>query len=203
MPNEPYLPRPGVDERVIVEEMIREQRPEHWEKCDNFVKRSVYAKAKNMPNHLLDDMAQEVMYKIAKYLRYFRFQCTLKTWVNQIIENHIKDEYRKINNAVLHYSLLVNLPIDPGSESQETNASEAVSSEDAFEMREKIRIGIAALLDYANTTSNPIRNRHIIRMVLFAGKTYEEAAIAVDCNPPVVGHVVREAQRHARENMDN
>lgn len=200
---QPYLPRPGANEQVIVEEMMRDQRPEHWEECDKFVKRCVYSKAKNIPSHLLDDMVQEVMYKIAKYLPHFRFQCVLKTWVNQIIENQIIDEYRKLRNEGPHLLLLVNLPNETDSESQEPNASEVVSAEDAFEIYDKIRIGIEALLEYTNTHSNSVRNRHIIRMVLFEEKTYEEAAIAAGCKPPVVGYVVREAQRHAREKMDN
>jgi hypothetical protein len=36
-------------------------------------------------------------------------------------------------------------------------------------------------------------------MVVFEGKTYEEAAEVAGCHAPVVGYVVREAQRHARE----
>lgn len=194
-----HLPWPGTDERLVVNGMIRSPYSKDWEECNNFVKRLVYSKAKNIPNNLLEDMVQEIMYKIAKYLPHFRFQCALKTWVNQIIENHIIDEYRKQQNEGPHLPLLVNLPHETNIESQKPNANTVVSAEDAFEIYEKIRIGIAALLEYANTTSNPIRNRHIIKMVLFEGKTYAVAAIAAGCNPPVVSYVVREAQRYARE----
>src|SRR5690348_9795401 len=93
--DQPYLQRQEVDERMIVEEMIRDQHSEHWEECYKFVKRCVYAHAHNMPNHLLDDIVQEIMFKITKYLPHFRFQCALTTWLNAIIDNHIVDEYRK------------------------------------------------------------------------------------------------------------
>lgn len=198
---QPYLPRPGVDEVVIVDEMISNRHPAHWEECDKFVRRCVYARAKNMPGHLLEDMVQEIMIKIMIHLSQFRFQCALRTWVNQITGNHIKDVYRKIKKEEPHGLLPVNPHIDEPDERPRPRMNEVVSTEDAFETHEKIRLGKEALLEYANNTSNPTRNRHIIRMVLFEGKTYEEAAIATGCNAPVVGHVVREAQRYAREKM--
>ncbi len=48
--DQPYLQRPGVDERVIVEEMIHSQHHEHWEECYKFVKHCVDMKAKNIPD---------------------------------------------------------------------------------------------------------------------------------------------------------
>ena len=197
--NQPYLQRQEVDEPVIVDEMIRSHDHEHWEECYQYVKQWVYARAKNMPHHLLDDMVQETMIKIMKYLPHFRFQCALKTWVNQIIEHHIIDEYRKLRNDGPHLPFSVNPPGEGDAESLEAKVSKIVSTEEAFEILEQIRIGIEALLEYAHTTSNPIRNRLIIRLVLFEGKTYEEAAKAAGCHAPVVGYVVREAQRYARE----
>lgn len=196
--NQPYFQYQEIDERVIVEEMIRSQ-DKHWEECYQYVKQCVNSKAKNMPTHLLDDMVQEILIKIMKYLPHFRFQCALKTWVNQIIEHHIIDEYRKARNDGPHLPFSVNRQGEGDAESLELKGKKVGSTEDTFEMLEQIRIGIAALLEYASTTANPIRNRHIIWLVLFEGKTYEEAAKAAGCNAPVVGYVVREAQRYARE----
>jgi RNA polymerase sigma factor (sigma-70 family) len=201
--DQPYLPRPGVDEVVIVDEMMRDQDHAHWEECYAFVKRWVHTRAKNIPSHLWDDMVQEIMFKITKYLPHFRFQCTLKTWLNTIIEHHIADEYRKLRNEGSHLLFSINPPGEIEGESPVPDSREAVSTEDAFEVLEQIRIGLEALLEYANTHSNPVRNRHIIRMVCFEGKTYEEAAIAAGCNAPVVGNVVREAQRYARERWND
>lgn len=194
---------PGADERLVVEEMICNQHSKYWEECYKFVKHYVYVKAKNIPNNLWDDMVQEIMVKVAKYLPQFRFQCALTTWVNQIIEHRIIDEYRKLQNVGPYLPFSDNSHDEIDSENQEPNANGMDSAEDAFEMQEKIRIGMAALQEYANTHSNPTRNRQIIHMILFEGKTHEEAAIAVGCNPPVVGYVVREAQRHAREKWYN
>ncbi|SRR5260221_12470979 len=198
---QPYLPKSGMDERLVVEEMIRDRHSKHWEEFSNFVKRCVYAKAKNILNNHQEDIIQEIMYKVTKYLPHFRFQCALKTWLNQIIESCIIDAYRRLQNEGPYQSLLAYPPNESDREGEELNASEAKSAEDAFETNHEIRNGITALLEYANTHSNPIRDRLILRMVIFEGQTHAEAAKAAGCHAPVVGYVVREAQRYAREKM--
>lgn len=200
---QPYLPRSGVDERVIIEEMIRDRHSKDWEACNNFVKRCVYSKAKNIPSNRHEDIIQEVMYKVTKYLPHFRFQCTFKTWLNQIIESCIINVYRRLQNERPYQSPLVDPPNESDSEREGPHASEAKSAEEAFETNNEILNGIAALLEYANTHSNPIRDRLILRMVLFEGQTHAEAAKAAGCHAPVVGYVVREAQRYAREKMEH
>jgi RNA polymerase sigma factor (sigma-70 family) len=178
--------------------MIRDQHPEHWEECYKFVQKCVYAHAKNLPHELLDDIVQEIMFKITKYLPHFRFQCALKTWLNSIIKNHIIDEYRKQRNQEPHLFFSTNQSDEDSAESLEPNASETDSTEDTFELLEKIRMVIEALQEYANTHSNSTRNKLIIQMVFFEGRTYEDAAKAAGCSAPVVGYVVREAQIYVR-----
>jgi RNA polymerase sigma factor (sigma-70 family) len=198
---QPYLPQSGTSERLVVEEMIRDRHSKHWEECSHFVQRCVYTKAKNIPSNLQEDIVQEVMYKITKYLPHFRFQCVLKTWLNQIMESCIIDAFRKLQNEGLHQSPLVDPPNESARGGEELNTSEAKSAEDAFEINDEILNGITALLEYANTHSNPIRDRLVLRMVLFEGQSHMEAAKAAGCHAPVVGYVVREAQRYAREKM--
>ena len=76
--DKPSLPWSGADERLVVVEMIGDRDSKHWEECNKFVKRCVYAKAKNILSNLQEDIIQEAMYKVAKYLPHFRFQCALK-----------------------------------------------------------------------------------------------------------------------------
>src|SRR5438128_1358746 len=101
--DQPYLPRSGADERSIVDEMIHDRHSKHWDKCSEYVKRWVYAKAKNIPKNLQEEIIQEVLYKVTRYLPYFRFQCALKTWLNQIIEHCIIDGLR--NEGRSHFPL--------------------------------------------------------------------------------------------------
>lgn len=199
--DQPHLECQNIDERAIVEVMMCDEYSEYWEKCHQFVSRCVYARANNIPQHLWDDMAQDIMIKIMKYLPQFRFECSLKTWLNTIIGRHIIDEYRKQQSLGPHLSFSTSPPGEIDGESPEFGTSKIGSIEDDAEKREKIRTGMKALEEYANTTSHPIRNWHIIWLVLFDGQTHAEAAKATGCNPPVVGHVVREAQRYARDKM--
>jgi RNA polymerase sigma factor (sigma-70 family) len=197
----PFFPWPGADERLVVEEMIGDRHSKHWEECNKFVKRRVYAKAKKILSDLLEDIIQEVMYKVAKYLPHFRFQCALKTWLSQIIEGSIIDAHRKPQNKGRSHPPLADPSNESDREGEGFNVGEAKSAEDAFEVNDEIRNGVMALLEYVNTHANSIRNRLIIRMVIFEGQTHAEAAKAAGCHAPVVGYVVREAQRYAREKM--
>ncbi len=204
MPNEqPYLPGTGIDERAVVAAMIRDPDSLHWKEWLNFVKLCVYANAKNLPGSLHEDIIQEAMYKIAKYLPHFRFQCSLKTWVNLIVEHCNADAHRRLRNEVLYHSH----PADPSDENdhenEEPGTSEEKSAEEAFMINDEIRNGWTACLEYARTHANPIRNQLIIQMVIHEGQTHAEAAKAAGCTEPVVGYVVREAQRYAREKMEH
>jgi len=201
MPTEPYLPRPGIDERTIIAEMISGQHPEHWEECRKFVKLCVYANANNIPDSLHEDIIQEVMYKVTRSLERFRFECTLKAWINIIVERCIADAHRGRRNEVTYHFHLAISPIESDYEGEEPGTGEEKSAEDAFMTDDEIRNGWAALLEYASTHANSIRNQHIIRMVIREGYTHAEAAKVAGCSAPVVGYVVREAQRYAREKM--
>ena len=201
MPNEqPYLPRPGIDERVVVAEMIQDRNSLHWTECLDFVMLCVYAKAKNVPGSLHEDIAQEVMHKITISLPRFRFECRLKSWVNIIVERCVIDTHRRLQNEESTHITLIDQINESDREGEGFTRGEEKSAEEAFMINEKIRRGLATLQEYANTHANPVRNRLIIRMVIYEGRTYAEAAKAAGCTEPVVGYVVREAQRYAREN---
>lgn len=191
----------GKDERLVVAEMIRDRHSEYWEECAQFVRRSVYAKAKNIPTDLQDDINQDIMYKVAKFLPHFRFECTFKSWLNLIADRCVIDAYRKLQSEARSQLQLavVDPPNESDGENEELNTREVISAEEAFETNDKIQNGLKALLEYANTHANPTRNLSIIRWVLFEGKTYEEAAIAAGASSAVVGYVVRQAQHYARE----
>lgn len=202
---EPYLSWSATDERlvVVVKEMIRDGDSKRWEECINFVKQRVHANARNIPASLQEDIIQEVMFKVTKYLPHFRFQCTLKTWLTPIIKRTIIDSYRKLKNERVNDSNSSDTNSESDSEGEERSNGEVKSAEDDVIINDEIRGGSAALLEYANKHSNSVRNRHIIRMVIFEERSYDEVAKATGCNTPVVGYVIREAQRYAREKMDH
>ena len=75
------------------------------------------------------------------------------------------------------------------------------NSEDECIIRDELREAFAALLEYVSLHSNEERNRTILRMVLFESRSLEETARAIGCSAPVVGYIVRSAQRFVREKL--
>jgi RNA polymerase sigma factor (sigma-70 family) len=193
---------PGADERLVIEEMILDRYSKQWEDCSKFVKRCVFVKAKNIPNSSQEEVFQEVMYKVTKYLTNFHFQCAFKTWLNTIIEHCIIDTHRKLRKEGQFNYPLGDLYNESDREGKVFTVSETKSAEDAYETNDDLQNALSALLEYANSHSNPTRNRLIIRMVILEGHTHAETAKAAGCNAPVVSYVIREAQRYAREKME-
>jgi len=189
---------PGADERVVVDEMTRDRQSKHWEECCKFVARRVYAKARNIPKDLQEEVAQEVMYRVAKHLAGFGFRCALKTWLNLLVEHCTIDVHRQLQKRGGFVSLDETLSeLDGEGEICATSQG----TENIAVAKEELRIAITLLLEYANAHSHPDRDKQIIQLVIFEAHNYAETALLVDCNPPVVGYVIREAKRYVRENM--
>ena len=68
-------------------------------------------------------------------------------------------------------------------------------------IRDELQKAFAALLEYVSLHSNEERNRTILQMVLFENRSLEETAQTIGCSAPVVGYIVRSAQRYVREKV--
>jgi RNA polymerase sigma factor (sigma-70 family) len=192
------FPWSGADERSIVEEMIRNGDSWHWDECRRYVQQYVRTK-KVVSVDNQEEVIQEVMCRVARGLPDFRFGCAFKTWLITIIERCTIDMYRKSQHEGKFHIPLDNSPGE--NEGEAIALNEARSPEHAAIVIDELRAALAALLEYADTYSNPARARIIINMVIIEGHTYEEAAIAVGCKAPVVGYVVRQAQSYVRKKM--
>ncbi|MDQ6644773.1 MAG: hypothetical protein M3Y76_10010 [Chloroflexota bacterium] len=51
-----YLPWPGADDRIVVEEMLRDANSGQWYECHEFVKKHVQLQAKNIPKDHWEDL---------------------------------------------------------------------------------------------------------------------------------------------------
>jgi RNA polymerase sigma factor (sigma-70 family) len=196
---QPYLPREDGDERAIIEEMIRNPEAKNWEVCREFITRCVYRRADNIPREYQEEIIQEICYRVAKSLPLFRFESTFKTWLNTIIGNCIVNKHRELGREEkLHVPLADPFDENERDDEERNRALATRSTEETFELGEKIRHGMQALLEYSTLHSHPDRDRHIIRMIL-DGHTQVEAAESAGCDSAVAGHVMREAQKYARE----
>jgi RNA polymerase sigma factor (sigma-70 family) len=196
----PYLPWPGgADDRTVVEEMLRDPRSGQWYECHEFVKRLVQAQAKNIPQDHWEDIVQDAMIRVDKSLLTFYYQCTLRTWVFGIVRSCIIDAYRKLLRAGQFIA-----PQDDPHDDIEGDAFTAHTSgtvEEVCITNDELNEALVALKEHVSTHANPIRNGRILDMVIFEGRSLEEAAKAVGCSAPVASYVVRSARRYVRERV--
>ncbi len=198
-----YLPRPATDDKIVVEEMLRDRSSGQWHECYVLVMRLVQLHAKNISTDHWDDLVQEAMIRIHKYLPTFQFQCAFKTWIFNIVRSCIIDAYRKFLRAGQIMTPLGDHHDDVELEGDMSTANMPGTVEDACITRDELHKALVALLEYVSTHSNPTRNRKILNMVLFENRSLEETAQAVGCSAPVVGYVVRSAQRYVREKLEH
>lgn len=197
-----YLPRSRSNDRMVVKEMLRDRDSSKWNECYVLVRRLVQLQAHNIPTHHWDDLVQEAMMRIHKYLPTFQFQCTFKTWIFNIVHSCIIDSYRKLK----HTGKMM-LPLDGSYDDFELNSDMSVAIlsgtvEDQCIIRDELLKAFAALLEYVSLHSKKERNRAILHMVFLENRSLEETAQAVGCSAPVAGYVVRSAQRYVRDKLE-
>jgi RNA polymerase sigma factor (sigma-70 family) len=196
-----YPQRATIDDKLVVEEMLRDNSSGQWHECYVLVVRLVQQKAHNISMNHRQDIVQDAMMRIHKYLSTFKFQCSLKTWIHSIVHSCVIDDYRK-SNRTGHLTVPLSDPQDDfelDSDMPVATLSRAV--EDECIIRDELHKAFVALLEYVSRHSNKERNRKILHLVLFENRSLEDTARAVGCSAPVVGYIVRSAQRYVREKL--
>ena len=198
---QPNFPGADADERIVVEEMLRDSNSGQWYECREFVKKLIQIHAKNIPRDHWEDIVQDAMLRIGKSLPAFQHQCNLRTWLFGIVRSCIIDTYRKIK----HVGQLRAAHGDPHNnvehEDDAFTASSQATAEDVFIVHEELKNALVALQEYVSAHANPKRNMRILDMVILEGSSLEAAAKAVGCSAAVAGYVVRSAQRYVRERL--
>src|SRR5438270_9625913 len=179
--DKPYLPWPGADDRTVVEEMLRDPRSGQWYECHEFVKKLVQVQAKNIPQDHWEDLVQDTMIRVGKSLLTFHYQCTLRTWVFGIVRSCIIDAYRKLSRAGQFIAPLDDPHDDIEREDDAFTAHTPGTVEDECITNDELNEATAALQEYVTAHANPIRNGRILDMVIFQGRSLEEAARANGC----------------------
>lgn len=200
----PYPPGwPGEDDRVAIEEMLRDSQSEHWKHCREFVKQRVRIQAKNISPDSWEDIVQETMRRIGVKLRSFEHKnnSTLRTWIISITSNCIADEARNREREEEHiaHSEDSHTTYDDGEPLDTLITPASNSTEDMCIMHEKLQEVLKTLLEHLATRNHPERDKLIVEMVIFKGYSHEAAAKVVGCSAAVVGYVVRTAQENARK----
>src|SRR6266516_4554226 len=90
---------PGADEKVVVEEMLRDSQSSHWQECSVVIRRFIQKQVQNVSQDQQDDLAQEIIIRVYKSLSAFQNKCTPGTWLFSIMRNCIFDAYRKLTRT--------------------------------------------------------------------------------------------------------
>lgn len=199
----PHLLWPGADEKAIVAEMLRNPESGQWFECRDFVRKIIEGRARNIPADRRDDIVQDVMIRVDRYLPDFQFRCSLTTWLFRIIQSCIADTHRKLMHDSEHVTSLVASTEDLEQEDGILTVPAPVTVEYEYIVRDELVKALAALQEYISTHSHPDRNQQILHMVLFEGRSMEEAAHASGCSAAMVSYIVRSAQRHVREKLEH
>jgi len=192
---------PGADDKVVVEEMLRDPTSEQWYECHIFVRGCVQMQGNTISLDDREDIVQDVMMRIHKSLHTFVYRCKLTTWIFGIVHNRITDFHRK---SVRTRSFKATLPDHHDEIDHEGDtfiARSVLTPEEACINQIDLERAIVALNEYLSNHKHEERNRRILEMALFEGHSHIEAALAVGCSAPVASHVVREAQRYVREKL--
>ena len=196
-----YLPWPGADDRIVVEEMLRDRSSGQWHECYIFVRKLVHAKAKNIPKDHWEDIVQDAMIRLDKSLAIFQYHCAFRTWIFGIVRSCIIDVYRKSRRAAQYMAPLSDPHDDVEHEGDGFSTNTPRTVEDMCITHDELDKALLALQEYVSIHANSRRNGRILYMVLFDGHSLEKTAEAVGCSAPVVGYVVRSAQRYVRERL--
>ena len=205
MLSDPHLPSwPGADDRIVVEEMLRDNLSEHWYDCREFVRKQVHKKAGSNAQQDRDDIVQDVMGHVYRSLATFRFRCRFTTWLITIINHCIIDGYRKAQRSEQTpiSSIFAGDPYETSEQEAEMHHASVIEVEEHCILRDQLEVGMKALREYAETHAHVERNTIILSMVILEGRSIEDAAKAARCSPAVAGYVVRQAQWYARRKRD-
>jgi RNA polymerase sigma factor (sigma-70 family) len=202
MHEQPYERWPGLDDAPVIDAMLNDHHPlhpHHWNGCEAYVKGLVFKWANNFQEDEKEDISQNVMVSITKYLPSFKQKSRLTTWIIKIIHSRIADAGRE-KQARLR---LVALPPDDpdGDERKEdylTRISSSKTVEEESALREELREAYKKLLDHLSASPNKKQTLRILRMHI-AGMSQKEIAQKLNMAEANVGYAIRSTQEFMRK----
>lgn len=146
---------PRVDERLMVEEMLRDANSQYWFEHEEFVKRSVQLQARNIPSGHLDDIVQDVMIRIYKSLPTFQYHCLFKYWLSRIVYGCIIDAYRK--------NVRANQLITPLGEFQDDDSKDTLLPRQTYLRGRQLFSHV--LIEYVEQVDDALQHIHNRRLI--------------------------------------
>lgn len=200
--NRPDHEWPGLDDKLVVDDMLRSRDSPHWRHCLDFMQGLV--QMSGLPVDAQDDVIQNAMTAVLKYLPDFRYKGRLRNWLAVIVHRHGINEYRR---RKLDKQWLIR-PNDQTETSEDviSHIDREVSNspptpEQLYLKRERWDEIFLALQHYLDSHQNTDLRRVVLWQVLFEGASHKEVARRVGISPEMVGYFVRAALRCVRDQL--
>src|SRR5438067_8729023 len=176
MPKRTESQWPGPNDDIIIEAMLNDRHSlhaYHWNECQAYVNKLVQ-RTSNFSVDEKEEIAQNTMFWIVRYLGNFKRECRFTTWIIKVVSSRIADAGREKQTLIKRVALP---PNDPDVDTQKDDYISRISSprtaEEEYILHEDLREVSKALLDYLRTRANSERNIRILEMYL-AGFSQEE-----------------------------
>lgn len=186
----------ALNDPLAVEEMRKDRNSEHWKTCDAFVRYYIGIKFPDLLAHLKEEVAQDILLLAFTRLDTFRAKSKFTTWLAKIAYHRVIDLWRRQQNNGPGERSIDDLPEGHESEIEKLIKVKPKTPEEIALLKELIEEIVISIEDFLQEHGKSERNREILQMVLIDGQSYEETALILNINAPVVGYVVREAQKY-------
>ena len=181
---------PDKDDRSVVTEMQKDPQSPEWQKCRAFFIKK-YMK-KGYPDTIKEDVVQEALIKVLKYLGTFSYKYPLVVWLGIIFTSTAIDYFRKERRERANISL--NVLQDASVEELEV-AIETRTPEDDVLIREEIHEAITGYHKALEGRRNGKRDFYVWSRVLL-GQEVRQIADHLKIDRQTIYRILREAKQY-------
>ncbi len=189
---------PGPFDNPVIDAMLHNDS-HNWSECQAYVNRLVLSMASNFPVDVKEEIVQNTMLSIVRYLPNFKRDCRLTSWIVQIVRTRIADAGREQKKLNLRHTPHPNNPEeDDGNDKYIEKIRSPRTAEEECVLQEELQESIKDLVIYLSTHANSERNIHILTMHL-DGLSQKDIARMLHIPAANVGYTIRTLQGFLRE----
>ncbi len=190
---------PGPSDNPVIDAMLHDKNSYHWTECQTCVNRFVQKYAFGFSSDEKEEIIQDTMLWIVRYLPDFKRDCRLTSWIIQIVRSRIIDASRAKIKLKDRYIPHPNDPEeDGGNDAYISKISSPRTAEEECVLHEELQEALDEILAFLSSHANSERNIRILKMYL-AGFNQKDIANRLHIPAPNVGYTLRTLQGFLRK----